>query len=229
MGACRCKNRQQGNFMTHIILIISPEPVQRNLLSHSLQNRLGYRIMTAVSSEAGRSLFSAEKAIKPDLILHDWPGTGGDAAVAGLKILCAYAPVVALVKYGDLESAITALCAGAQDFLTKPVPMERISTTFRNLLLLRDARLEIERLRRDRMQEANIVPAAQSEPASFHFSLIGEDGNIRRIHEIEAESIRLAMQYYHGRMTEVARRLGIGRSTLYRKLGEIGIKHQEAA
>ena len=35
--------------------------------------------------------------------------------------------------------------------------------------------------------------------------------------------IRLAIGHYRGRMTEVARRLGIGRSTLYRKLGELGI------
>ena len=36
-------------------------------------------------------------------------------------------------------------------------------------------------------------------------------------------SIRLAIGHYRGRMTEVARRLGIGRSTLYRKLSDIGI------
>ena len=35
--------------------------------------------------------------------------------------------------------------------------------------------------------------------------------------------IRLAIGLYRGRMTEVARRLGIGRSTLYRKLSELGI------
>ena len=35
--------------------------------------------------------------------------------------------------------------------------------------------------------------------------------------------IRLAIGHYRGRMTEVARRLGIGRSTLYRKLSELGI------
>ena len=35
--------------------------------------------------------------------------------------------------------------------------------------------------------------------------------------------IRLAIGHYRGRMTEVARRLGIGRSTLYRKLAELGI------
>jgi DNA-binding NtrC family response regulator len=49
------------------------------------------------------------------------------------------------------------------------------------------------------------------------------DGNLRPLEEIEADIIRLAIGHYRGRMTEVARRLGIGRSTLYRKLGELGI------
>jgi len=49
------------------------------------------------------------------------------------------------------------------------------------------------------------------------------DGHIRPLEEIEADLIRLAIGHYRGRMTEVAKRLGIGRSTLYRKLGEIGI------
>ncbi|MGH6744175.1 sigma-54 dependent transcriptional regulator [Novosphingobium sp.] len=49
------------------------------------------------------------------------------------------------------------------------------------------------------------------------------DGNLRPLDEIEADVIRLAIGLYRGRMTEVARRLGIGRSTLYRKLGELGI------
>ena len=50
-----------------------------------------------------------------------------------------------------------------------------------------------------------------------------DDGHIRPLDEIEADLIRLAIGHYRGRMTEVAKRLGIGRSTLYRKLGEIGI------
>jgi DNA-binding NtrC family response regulator len=49
------------------------------------------------------------------------------------------------------------------------------------------------------------------------------DGNLRPLEEIEADVIRLAIGHYRGRMTEVARRLGIGRSTLYRKLGELGL------
>jgi len=53
--------------------------------------------------------------------------------------------------------------------------------------------------------------------------LYEDDGNIRPLEEIEADIIRLAIGHYRGKMTEVARRLGIGRSTLYRKLSELGI------
>ena len=54
-------------------------------------------------------------------------------------------------------------------------------------------------------------------------TLYRPDGHLRTLEEIEADIIRLAIGHYRGRMTEVARRLGIGRSTLYRKLGELGI------
>jgi DNA-binding NtrC family response regulator len=54
-------------------------------------------------------------------------------------------------------------------------------------------------------------------------TLYRSDGHLRSLEEIEADIIRLAIGHYRGRMTEVARRLGIGRSTLYRKLGELGI------
>lgn len=54
-------------------------------------------------------------------------------------------------------------------------------------------------------------------------TLFAPDGNLRPLEDIEADVIRLAIGHYRGRMTEVARRLGIGRSTLYRKLSELGI------
>lgn len=54
-------------------------------------------------------------------------------------------------------------------------------------------------------------------------TLFEDDGNLRLLEEIEADVIRLAIGHYRGRMTEVARRLGIGRSTLYRKLADLGI------
>jgi DNA-binding NtrC family response regulator len=66
-------------------------------------------------------------------------------------------------------------------------------------------------------------PTASATPASGGVTLFRADGNMRPLEEIEADVIRLAIGHYRGRMTEVARRLGIGRSTLYRKLGELGI------
>ncbi len=54
-------------------------------------------------------------------------------------------------------------------------------------------------------------------------TLYETNGHLRSLSDIEADVIRLAIGHYRGRMTEVARRLGIGRSTLYRKLAELGI------
>ena len=52
---------------------------------------------------------------------------------------------------------------------------------------------------------------------------IGPDGHVRRLLDIEADAIQRALRLYHGRMSETARRLGIGRSTLYRKIDELRI------
>ncbi|MCW5731754.1 MAG: sigma-54-dependent Fis family transcriptional regulator [Alphaproteobacteria bacterium] len=58
---------------------------------------------------------------------------------------------------------------------------------------------------------------------------IDRSGHLRSLEEIEADMIRLAIQRYDGRMSEVARRLRIGRSTLYRKVRELGIELRESA
>jgi DNA-binding NtrC family response regulator len=50
-----------------------------------------------------------------------------------------------------------------------------------------------------------------------------EEGHVRSLDEIEADVIRFAIERYGGRMGEVARRLKIGRSTLYRKAGLLGL------
>jgi len=66
-------------------------------------------------------------------------------------------------------------------------------------------------------------PPAVPVRESVGVQLYCDDGNLRPLEEIEADVIRLAIGHYRGRMTEVARRLGIGRSTLYRKLSDLGI------
>jgi DNA-binding NtrC family response regulator len=56
---------------------------------------------------------------------------------------------------------------------------------------------------------------------------LDENGNVRKLEEMEAEMIRFALTYYRGQMSEMARRLGIGRSTLYRKMKDIGLQDDE--
>lgn len=48
-------------------------------------------------------------------------------------------------------------------------------------------------------------------------------GEVRKLAEVEEELIRFALKFYRGQMSQVARKLGIGRSTLYRKLKDYGI------
>jgi DNA-binding NtrC family response regulator len=52
---------------------------------------------------------------------------------------------------------------------------------------------------------------------------LDERGNVRSLADVELEMIKLAIDHYDGQMSEVARRLGIGRSTLYRKLRNTGL------
>jgi DNA-binding NtrC family response regulator len=76
-------------------------------------------------------------------------------------------------------------------------------------------------------QHTNHVPmpemlAAPSPPLPAVAAIDGA-GHMRRLEEIESEMIRMAISHYDGHMSEVARRLGIGRSTLYRKLKDFGL------
>ena len=66
-------------------------------------------------------------------------------------------------------------------------------------------------------------PALPGEAAPQPVSVLDEDGHLRTLDAIEADLIRLAIERYQGHMSEVARRLGIGRSNLYRKVRENGL------
>jgi DNA-binding NtrC family response regulator len=59
-------------------------------------------------------------------------------------------------------------------------------------------------------------------------SLLSDGGDIRRLDHIEAETIKFALAHYRGQMSAVARKLGIGRSTLYRKMKEYGFHLTES-
>lgn len=65
-------------------------------------------------------------------------------------------------------------------------------------------------------------------PPAMHHALDAA-GHMRPLAELEAAHIRMALKHYRGQMSEVARRLGIGRSTLYRKLGEYALEEDQNA
>jgi DNA-binding NtrC family response regulator len=69
------------------------------------------------------------------------------------------------------------------------------------------------------MVSGNDIPIAPL-PAAGNLSMLTSSGEVRPLEEMENEIIRFAISHYRGQMSEVARRLKIGRSTLYRKIDE---------
>jgi DNA-binding NtrC family response regulator len=69
--------------------------------------------------------------------------------------------------------------------------------------------------------------SAPAHASPYGISGTETNGHMRKLEDIESEVIRMAISRYDGHMSEVARRLGIGRSTLYRKLKELGLEPDE--
>jgi DNA-binding NtrC family response regulator len=61
-------------------------------------------------------------------------------------------------------------------------------------------------------------------PKDAPVQILDGRGHLRKLEDIERDLIQLAIEIYAGHMSEVARRLGIGRSTLYRKVRESGLE-----
>jgi DNA-binding NtrC family response regulator len=72
-------------------------------------------------------------------------------------------------------------------------------------------------------QSPPILPFESTGPV---LALLDELGEIVPLDEIEARTIRFAITHYRGQMSEVARKLKIGRSTLYRKLEGLGLAEE---
>ena len=77
----------------------------------------------------------------------------------------------------------------------------------------------------------HLTPQTMSLPGAGTKSALGipavdDAGDIRSLEAVEADMIRLALGRYRGHMTEVAKRLNIGRSTLYRKMRDYGLEER---
>ena len=72
-------------------------------------------------------------------------------------------------------------------------------------------------------ERAEARNAGADQPPENAIASVDDGGNVRKLADVEEELIRFALKFYRGQMSQVARKLGIGRSTLYRKLKDYGI------
>ncbi len=74
--------------------------------------------------------------------------------------------------------------------------------------------------------EKHVPQTVEITKGALGIPAVNTEGDIRPLNDIEADMIRLALGRYRGHMTEVAKRLNIGRSTLYRKMQEYGLEQR---
>ena len=74
---------------------------------------------------------------------------------------------------------------------------------------------------RPQAAEREFVRVEVRDPAAL--TLLDVTGDVRKLDDVESEAIKFAIDHYRGQMSKIARKLGIGRSTLYRKLRELGL------
>ena len=72
-------------------------------------------------------------------------------------------------------------------------------------------------------REDSMSNGAKNNPNHLQLKMIGPEGQFRTLSDIEHETIRSAIKYYQGCLSKVAKHLGIGRSTLYRKIDDLKI------
>ncbi|MCY0096549.1 sigma-54-dependent transcriptional regulator [Hoeflea ulvae] len=174
------------------------------------------RFSNAIGGNRARSVAPDAMAL---LTAHDWPGNIRELenAMHRAIVLCDGDTLTV-----DLFPQIAAQVPG---YRLSPSDNEPEPTEWADLRTAVAAPMQQARAA-DRMSfepsdiVAPITPMGAGVPA---VNAVTPEGEVRPIAEVEEELIRFALSFYRGQMSEVARRLGIGRSTLYRKLKDYAI------
>ncbi|MEM7463821.1 MAG: sigma-54 dependent transcriptional regulator, partial [Pseudomonadota bacterium] len=144
------------------------------------------------------------------LCAYDWPGNIRELENSIFR-------AVVLSENNELTIDEFPQIVTQLDGFTLPVPEKAV-----------DAVIEPTPLDQQNSETIGKQTAAVRDDADFiangYLPLVTEDGDVLPLDHMEAEIIRFAIRIYRGRMSEVARKLGIGRSTLYRKLKDYGIE-----
>lgn len=121
--------------MSDKVLIVDDDPAQRRLLEAAVQ-RMGFSVLVASDGKqaldvAGQVHPQALKAVILDLMM---PGMDGLEVMDRLRASGIQAPVIVQTAKGGIETVVSAMRAGAFDFVVKPVSPERLARALRNAL-----------------------------------------------------------------------------------------------
>lgn len=123
--------------MASTILIVDDDETQRHLLS-SLAERIGYEVIVAISADDAWARLTDESAGRFDAALIDlvMPDLDGMALIDRLRRAGHTLPILALATPHSLDTVMSAIRAGANDFLVKPVAPERLAVSLANVIKL---------------------------------------------------------------------------------------------
>ena len=141
------------------ILVIDDEEIMREILE-TLLTREGYDVRLASSGEEGLGL---ARSMPFDAALVDimMPGLDGIATLDELKRIDEELAVLIITAYASVESAISAMKAGAFDYITKPFKNEEVLVVVRNAMERRQLMSDNRNLRQNIQERyhkfANII------------------------------------------------------------------------
>ena len=137
--------------MPETILIVDDDPVQRRLIE-SMTRRFGYDAVAVEGGDAALKLLLSGNgprvdAVVLDLVMPDLDGLGvlAEMREAGLNV-----PVIVQTAHGGIDNVISAMRAGAVDFVVKPAGAERLQVSLRNALATSALETEVQRFKRSR-------------------------------------------------------------------------------
>src|SRR6201989_3217831 len=137
--------------MAASILIADDDAVQRRLVENMVQ-KCGYEAVVVENGDAVVDLLTGPDAPAIDAIVLDlvMPGLDGMGVLAKLRDAGISIPVIVQTAHGGIDNVVSAMRAGAQDFVVKPVGIERLQVSLRNALNTSALKGELQRIRHSR-------------------------------------------------------------------------------
>jgi DNA-binding NtrC family response regulator len=137
--------------MSERVLIVDDDPVQRRLLDNMVR-KLGYEAIVAEGGDAALAVLTATDGARFDAVVLDlvMPDLDGLGVLAKMREAGVGIPVIVQTAHGGIDNVVTAMRAGAADFVVKPVGAERLSVSLRNALAASALEGELARIKRSR-------------------------------------------------------------------------------